>query len=176
MISARRAATTKVIAPDDLRIHKLERIDLEHSTSDEATVYGDGTWAHYSRESTGKDQTIAQSQRSGEFLKWFAIFHPRRSHLLVPGVLVLVPSLILWTYWLTAGVVEGPELRNRQHTVRRRRQEAIVRLPSSVLYREHTTLVLPKPRAFTFIQFCHSMAILGASHKHVSNLGISIPP
>ena len=75
-----------------------------------------------------------------------------------------------------SGVVEGPELRNRQHTVRRRRQEAIVRLPSSVLYREHTTLVLPKPRAFTFIQFCHSMAILGASHKHVSNLGISIPP
>lgn len=103
VISARRAATTKVIAPDDLRIHKLERIDLEYSTSDEAEVYGDGSWAHYSRESPGRQQTIAQSQRSGEFLKWIAVFHPRRSHLLVPGVLILVPSIFLWTYWLTAG-------------------------------------------------------------------------
>ena len=83
---------------------------------------------------------------------------------------------ILMDILVDSRIMEVPELRGRQHTVRRRRQEAVVRLLGGVLYREHTTLVLPKPRAFTFIQFCHSMAILGASHKHVSHPGISIPP
>ena len=73
-------------------------------------------------------------------------------------------------------IMEVPELRGRQHTVRRRRQEAVVRLLGGVLYREHTTLVLPKPRAFIFIQFCHSMAILGLAKSMFLTLAFPFLP
>lgn len=89
ILTSRRATSTKIIAPQDVRVRSATLHDIQYESSYTTKLFGEGSWGHLSQ----------KQKQTGEFLIWSVTFYPRRSYLVTPGLLILLLGLILCPYW-----------------------------------------------------------------------------
>ncbi|MBO3725660.1 hypothetical protein J5X07_11605 [Actinomyces bowdenii] len=86
-LRSRRASSIKIVVPPDVRIKSAALYDMQQPTPYQASLYGDGSWAHINE------------NHSSDIIKWAITFYPRRAHTVTPGLLILLFGICLCIYW-----------------------------------------------------------------------------